>query len=410
MGWTLSKTRTRVTGGIDMLKEEQSKEVIELCQKLVSIRSYSGEENHVAKALKDFLFTKDFDEVKIDDYGNVIGVMKGKRPGKRILFDGHIDTVPVVNEEKWTHPPFGAEIYDGKIYGRGTSDMKGAVAAFSCAVANFAKETNKDFAGELYVAGVVHEECFEGVAARSISESVKPDYVIIGEASNLNVKIGQRGRGEVVVETFGVPAHSASPEKGINAVYAMSKVINAIREIKPSSHEVLGKGILELTDIKSSPYPGASVVPEYCKATYDRRLLVGETKESVLEPIQKALDTLMAQDDQIKAKVSFATGKELCYTGNEIAGERFFPGWLFNKEETFVQDIKNELEKAGFEPQITQYNFCTNGSHYAGEKGIKTIGMGPSDEKLAHTIDEYIEIEQLTKVTECYDAVIKALL
>lgn len=410
MGWTLSKTRTSVTGGIDMLKEEQSKEVIELCQKLVSIRSYSGEENHVAKALKDFLFTKDFDEVKIDDYGNVIGVMKGKRPGKRILFDGHIDTVPVVNEEKWTHPPFGAEIYDGKIYGRGTSDMKGAVAAFSCAVANFAKETNKDFAGELYVAGVVHEECFEGVAARSISESVKPDYVIIGEASNLNVKIGQRGRGEVVVETFGVPAHSASPEKGINAVYAMSKVINAIREIKPSSHEVLGKGILELTDIKSSPYPGASVVPEYCKATYDRRLLVGETKESVLEPIQKALDTLMAQDDQIKAKVSFATGKELCYTGNEIAGERFFPGWLFNKEETFVQDIKNELEKAGFEPQITQYNFCTNGSHYAGEKGIKTIGMGPSDEKLAHTIDEYIEIEQLTKVTECYDAVIKALL
>lgn len=410
MGWTLSKTRTSITGGLDMLKEEQSKEVIELCQKLVSIRSYSGEENHVAKALKDFLITKDFDEVKIDDYGNVIGVMKGKRPGKRILFDGHIDTVPVVNEEKWIHPPFGAEIYDGKIYGRGTSDMKGAVAAFSCAVANFAKETNKDFAGELYVAGVVHEECFEGVAARSISESVKPDYVIIGEASNLNVKIGQRGRGEVVVETFGVPAHSASPEKGINAVYAMSKVINAIREIKPTSHEVLGKGILELTDIKSSPYPGASVVPEYCKATYDRRLLVGETKESVLEPIQKALDTLMAKDDQIKAKVSFATGKELCYTGNQIAGERFFPGWLFDKEETFVQDIKNELEKAGFEPQITQYNFCTNGSHYAGEKGIKTIGMGPSDEKLAHTIDEYIEIEQLTKVTECYDAVIKALL
>lgn len=393
-----------------MLKEEQSKEVIKLCQKLVSIRSYSGEENHVANALKDFLITKDFDEVKVDDYGNVIGVMKGKRPGKRILFDGHIDTVPVVNEEKWTHPPFGAEIYDGKIYGRGTSDMKGAVAAFSCAVANFAKETNKDFAGELYVAGVVHEECFEGVAARSISESVKPDYVIIGEASNLNVKIGQRGRGEVVVETFGVPAHSASPEKGINAVYAMSKVINAILEIEPTCHEVLGKGILELTDIKSSPYPGASVVPEYCKATYDRRLLVGETKESVIKPIQKILDTLMAKDEQIKAKVSFATGKELCYTGNEIAGERFFPGWLFDKEETFVQDIKNELEKAGFEPQITQYNFCTNGSHYAGEKGIKTIGMGPSDEKLAHTIDEYIEIEQLTKATECYDAVIKALL
>lgn len=393
-----------------MLKEEQSKEVIELCQKLVKIRSYSGEEEQAGKALKEFFEQKGYDEVKIDSYGNVIGVIKGNKPGKKLLFDGHIDTVPVVNEEKWTHAPFSAKIVDGKIYGRGTSDMKGAVAAMACAVSNFAKETNRDFAGELYVAGVVHEECFEGVAARNISEYVKPDYVVIGEASNLNLKIGQRGRGEVVVETFGVPAHSASPEKGINAVYAMSKVINAIREIEPTSHEVLGKGILELTDIKSSPYPGASVVPEYCKVTYDRRLLVGETKESVLAPIQKVLDELMLADDNIKAKVSFATGQELCYTGNTISGERFFPGWLFDSEEDFIQDIMGELKDMGFQPEITQYNFCTNGSHYAGEKGIKTLGMGPSDERLAHTIDEYIEIDQLTKVTECYCGIMKALL
>lgn len=393
-----------------MLKEEQSKEVIELCQKLVSIRSYSGEEKQVGEALKVFFEKNNYDEVKIDSYGNVIGIIKGNRAGKKILFDGHIDTVPVVNEEKWTHAPFGAEIVDGKIYGRGTSDMKGAVAAMACAVSNFAKESNRDFAGELYVAGVVHEECFEGVAARSISEFVKPDYVVIGEASNLNLKIGQRGRGEVVVETFGVPAHSASPEKGINAVYAMSKVINAVRELEPTTHEVLGKGILELTDIKSSPYPGASVVPEYCKATYDRRLLVGETKESVLEPIENVLKELMSKDDQIKAKVSFATGQEMCYTGNSISGERFFPGWLFDREEDFIQDIMSELNNSGFQPEITQYNFCTNGSHYAGENKIKTIGMGPSDERLAHTIDEYVEIDQLVKVTECYCGIMKALL
>lgn len=393
-----------------MLSDKQSNEVIELCQELVSIRSYSGEEEPVAKALKAFFDKNNFDEVKIDSYGNVIGMMKGNRPGKKILFDGHIDTVPVENEEKWTHEPFGAQLVDGKIYGRGTSDMKGAVAAMACAVSNFAKENNRDFAGELYVAGVVHEECFEGVAARNISEFVKPDYVVIGEASNLNLKIGQRGRGEIVVETFGVPAHSASPEKGINAVYAMSHVINAIREIEPTTHEVLGKGILELTDIKSSPYPGASVVPEYCRVTYDRRLLVGENKESVLAPIQKVLDELMLADDKIKAKVSFATGHEMCYTGNSISGERFFPGWLFSKEEDFIQDILGELNGMGFQPEITQYNFCTNGSHYAGEAGIKTIGMGPSDEKLAHTIDEYVEVDQLTRVTECYGGIMKALL
>lgn len=393
-----------------MLTEERKQAVIELCQKLIKRRSYSGEEKLVSEALKEFFTAQGFDEVRVDAYGNTIGVIKGKLPGKKIVFDGHMDTVPAQNVEKWSHDPFGAEIEDGKIYGRGTTDMKGALAAMASAAANFAKDTARNFKGEIYVAGVVHEECFEGVAARAISKAIKPDYVVIGEASNLNLKIGQRGRGEVKVETFGVPAHSANPEKGVNAVYSMCKLVEAIRGLEVTHHEVLGDGILELTDIKSSPYPGASVVPEYCMATYDRRLLVGETKESVLAPIQKLIEKLEAEDSKFKAKVSFAVGEEKCYTGETISGERFFPGWLFNKEETYIQDVLKELNGMGYEPQITQYNFCTNGSHYAGEAGIKTIGMGPSVERLAHTIDEYIEISQLKKVTECYYGIMKALL
>ena len=393
-----------------MLTKERENQVVELCQKLIQQQSYSGHEDGVAGVLKEELPKLGFDSVTIDKYGNVIGCIKGKRPGKKLLFDGHIDTVPVTDETEWQYPPFAAEIHDGKIYGRGTSDMKGAVAAFVSAAANFAADTDKDFAGELYVAGVVHEECFEGVAAREISAAVKPDYVVIGEASTLNLKVGQRGRGESVVETFGKPCHAANPEKGINAVYKMAKVIEAIRTLEPTHHPVLGDGILELTDIKSAPYPGASVVPEYCRATYDRRLLVGETKESVLEPIQKLMDQLMAEDPQLKVKVSYAVGEELCYTGNHIQGERFFPGWLYDENEEFVQDVKKELESMGYTPSITQYNFCTNGSHYAGEAGIKTFGLGPSQENLAHTVNEYIEIDQLTKVTDCYYGVMKALL
>jgi putative selenium metabolism hydrolase len=393
-----------------MLNKERENDVIGLCQRLVQVRSYSGEEGITAKKLADFFSLKGFDKVSVDKYGNIIGMIKGTRPGKKILFDGHIDTVPVGNETDWTYPPFAAEIHEGKIYGRGTSDMKGAVAAMACAAANYARDCRKNFAGEIYVAGVVHEECFEGVAARNISQLIKPDYVIIGEASNLNVKIGQRGRAEVRLETFGVPAHSANPEKGVNAVYKMCKIVEAINQLVPTIHPVLGKGIMELTDIKSSPYPGASVVPEYCVATYDRRLLVGETKETVLKPIQDLIERLEKEDPQIQAKVTYAVGKEKCYTGETIEGERFFPGWLFDKEESFVVDVVKELEAMGFAPEITQYNFCTNGSHYAGEAGIKTIGVGPSMENLAHTINEYIEIEQLTKVTEAYYGILKALL
>lgn len=393
-----------------MLSEQRKTAVIDLCRDLIKCKSYSGEENLVSDRLKSFFEANGFDEVIIDDYGNTIGHIKGKKPGNKILFDGHMDTVPVTDASVWKYPPFDAVIEDGKIYGRGTTDMKGALAAMAVAAANYAKDKGKDFAGDIYVAGVVHEECFEGVAARSISNIVKPDYVIIGEASQLNVKIGQRGRGEIKLEVFGKPAHSANPEKGINAVYKISKIIDEIRNLEETEHPVLGKGILELTDIKSGPYPGASVVPEYCMATYDRRLLVGETKESVLEPIQALINRMMAEDPELKAKVSYATGEELCYTGNKIEGERFFPGWLFEKDETFVTDVVAQLSVMGFSPEVTQYNFCTNGSHYAGEAGIKTLGIGPSKENLAHTINEYIEIDQLTKVTECYYGVMEALL
>lgn len=377
-------------------------EVINLCQDLIRKSSYSGHEQNVVNILKTYMEKNKFDKVFTDKYGNIIGCIKGNRPGPKILFDGHIDTVPVANELEWTYPPFAAEIHDDKIYGRGTSDMKGAVAAMCVAAKYFKEDFGNDFAGEIYIAGVVHEECFEGVASREVSKNIKPDYVIIGEASNLNIKIGQRGRAEIIVETFGKSCHSANPEKGINAVYKMAKVIEAINTLEPPHHDILGDGILELTDIKSSPYPGASVVPDYCRATYDRRLLVGETKESVLDPIKKLLLEMMAKDSTLNVKVSYSVGKEKCYTNNEITGERFFPGWLYDKNDEFVQKAYVQLKNNGFNPEITQYNFCTNGSHYAGEAHIKTFGLGPSKENLAHTANEYIEINQLIKAVQCY--------
>lgn len=392
-----------------MLSEERKREVAELCAGQVRQKSYSGEERGVAKELEAFFRKKGFDEISYDGYGCVICAVHGNRPGPRILFDGHIDTVPVNDAESWKYPPFAAEIHEGRMYGRGTSDMKGAVAAMACAIANFAQDTGGDFPGSLYLAGVVHEECFEGVAARSVSQLVKPDYVIIGEASELNLKIGQRGRGEIKLETFGKAAHSANPEKGVNAVYKILRAVEAIRTLAPTEHPVLGRGILELTDIKSEPYPGASVVPSYCAATYDRRLLVGETKESVLAPIRNALDVLAAADPELRARVSLARGQERCYTGAVIEGERFFPGWLFEKDAPFVQASYRGLKDAGFDPVITQYNFCTNGSHYAGEAGIPTLGLGPSREDLAHTRDEYIELSQLYGAVSCYGAVIRTL-
>lgn len=392
------------------MENNKKEELIKLCQDVIKIQSYSGNEGKLVKFLEKKMRECGFDDVIVDKYGSIIGKIKGKRPGNKVLFDAHIDTVPAEDSEKWSHDPFGAVIEDGRIYGRGTSDMKGSLSAMIIAAKYFAKDNNKDFPGEIYISGVVHEECFEGVASRNISEYVKPDYVVIGEASHLNLKIGQRGRAEVVVETFGVPAHSANPEKGVNAVYSMAEIINKLQEITYEEDEFLGKGILELTDIKSSPYPGASVVPSYCKATYDRRLLVGETKESVLKSIVELIEELKKNKPNVDYKVSYARGKEKCHTGAFIEGERFFPAWCYDQNEVFVKNTYEKLKSIGIMPKITNYSFCTNGSHYAGEAGIKTIGFGPSKENIAHTIDEYIEIEQLEKACKGYYVIMNSLL
>lgn len=392
------------------VNEKYSNIAIELCQDLIRCPSVSGKEDKAAATLKAAMEKLGFDDIATDRYGNVVGTIEGSRPGPCVLLDGHIDTVPVPDETVWSVEPFGGIIRDGKLYGRGASDMKGAVAAMTAAASWFAEESSRDFAGKICVAGAVHEECFEGIASREISASVQPDYVVIGEASELNLKIGQRGRAEIVVETTGKPAHSANPEKGVNAVHLMTRLIERIEKLEPSEQPILGKGICVLTDIISTPYPGASVVPSNCRATYDRRLLVDESPEIVLRPFEQAIAELAEEDADFQAKASFASGREDCYTGEQIEGTRFFPAWLHDVEEPFMQAVLKGLNAAGIDAGVSHYAFCTNGSHYAGEAGIATLGFGPSLESLAHTIDEYIELEHLEKGTLGYRAILGALL
>ncbi len=389
---------------------ERQEKLIALCQNLIRVQSYSGQEQKVVDEVRNTFLDLGFDEIMVDKYGSIIGHIKGNTPGPKLLFDGHLDTVPVQESSDWSHGPFSGDIEAGKIYGRGASDMKGAVAAMVCAAAFFAQDCRRDFAGDLYVVGSVHEECFEGIASRNISEQIKPNYVVIGEASGCNVKRGQKGRAEIVVETFGKPAHSANPGSGVNAVYKAALLIDKIKKLKLSRHSVLGEGILELTDIKSSPYPGASVVPDYCRMTYDRRLLVGETPESVIKPILDLIVDIQHEDPEFKANAYFARGQEECYTGAVIGGERYFPAWLLDEQDEYVQKVLQALQQIGIDARVSHYDFCTNGSHYAGEAGIKTIGFGPSLENLAHTINEYIEISQLMAAARGYYAISNVIL
>lgn len=381
--------------------------VVPLCRQLISKKSYSGQEKEMVDFLERTFAELLFDEVRVDSYGSITATMKGQRSGLKILLDAHIDTVPADNEAQWSVNPFEGVLKEGRVYGRGASDMKGALSAMIIAVSEFARATRKDFAGEITIAGVVHEECFEGIGAANVGKFIGPDVVIIGEATELNLNIGQRGRAEVVVETFGQSAHSSNPENGKNAVYAMCELIAEIQKLPVSVHPVLGKGILELTDIKSSPYPGASVVPDYCRATFDRRTIAGEKAADVLGPIEKLI---AGKKPRIDAKAQIAYGRETCYTSASIEGERFFPAWIMDRQDYLVETAHTALKRVlDDEVLIKSYSFCTNGSFYAGIQGIPTLGFGPSRENIAHIVDEYVEIAQLVGACKGYYGILEDL-
>ena len=393
-----------------MIRDALQRETWELLKKLVACPSLSGQEQGVADILKGYLRENGFTAPENDLYGDLVAGVAGSRPGIRLLFDGHMDTVPAKNAEDWTTPPFEPVIREGKLFGRGTSDMKGAVAAFAVAAAQYLREKGRNFAGELWFAGVVQEECFEGVCAREVAKRVRPDLVIIGEASEGNLKLSQRGRAEIVLETFGVPCHSANPQKGVNAATAMCALIHEIMKLPVTRDpRMVGDGILVLTDIKSDPYPGASVVPHYCRATFDRRLLVGETRESVLKPIEAIIEAQKRLDPTLNARVSYPMGSAVCATGETVEAERFFAPWWFAADERVLR-VKAAMEGRGLAPAITGYSFCTNGSYYAGEAGIPTFGYGPSREDLAHTVDEHITLKDLYDAVDGYLVALHALL
>lgn len=380
--------------------------LITLTQDLIRIPSLSGEESDVVHFIATEMKNLAYDAIHIDELGSVTGSIYGDAEGASILLDCHIDTVGVENRDAWSSDPFSAEIRDDRIYGRGAADMKGAAAAMIAAVADFKRRTGGAFSGSVHVACTVCEECFEGYAASLVSERINADVVIIGEASELNLKHGQRGRAEISLSTSGKSCHSSNPEEGVNAIEAMLAVLPEILSLSAPSHPVLGDGILVVTDIVSTPYPGRSVLPDRCTVTFDRRLLIGESRSSILAPIKR----ILGEHPAVEAELRCTEGEIASYTGRTIKAERFFDAWLMADDHPVVQQSLAALNGSGIPARLSHYRFCTNGSRYAGVLAIPTIGFGPGSEEMAHTVDEYIAIDDLVTAHTGYLALIERLL
>ncbi len=395
-----------------VLSGKRQTDLIRLCQELIRRPSLSGKEREVALFTAEIMRSVGYDDVTIDAYGNVIGRIFFATPGKRLLFESQMDHVDPGIPTDWSYYPYGAFIKNGCIYGRGASDQKGCLAAMIMAGAALKEDQHKNLQGEIVVAGTVFQERFEGISSRAVALSYPPDFVVIGEASQLEVERGQRGRAEIVIETQGRMAHSAQPEYGTNAADAMTRILSSIHcSFKPDSDPYLGQGILVLTNLRTFPEFTNGMVPQVCKATYDLRLLPYDTPEKILDRLQIIVNTKKNDMEGIRALIYISATEDRCYTGAPIRGEHFARAWVLPEDSFYLKKVLEGVEKAGLAPRLSESpGFGTNGCYYAGEMGIPTVAFGPSCRELAHTVDEYIEIEQLALAYRGYCGIAESIL
>jgi putative selenium metabolism hydrolase len=371
--------------------------VLSLCQELVRAPSLSGDERRAAeiaaRAMRDF----GYDEIVSDKYGSVIGIRRGARPGKTILLDAHLDVVAATNREQWRHDPFGGEIADGKIWGRGACDDKGALAAMICAMAGVPRD---QFAGKIVVSASVCEENLTGAAFAHILDQHPADLVIVGEPTQLKLGVAQKGRAGIVVDARGKSAHTSRPELGENAVYKMMDAIARLRALDLPGDPQLGRGVLELTEIVSEPLPGAGFVPSGCRARFVERTMPDETQTRVLERLQNALAGL------VNVSARFDALTQICYTGNLLAMPDFIAGWRAHLQDDWLPKIISGLRAAELPAETFAMPAGTNASASAGARGIASFILGPGSIAQAHTVDEWIAVDALLAGERAYREVV----
>jgi putative selenium metabolism hydrolase len=368
---------------------------IELTQKLVQTPGLSGAESDVADIVEDAMNALGFNKVFRDALGNVVGLVGPKAETTALLFDAHMDVVPAAGE--WRMDPFGGEIIDGRLYGRGSTDTKAGLAAAICGVAAAAKSGRLN--RQVAVSATVLEESLECVALGAVVESLRPEQVVICEPSNLTIKLGQKGRAEILLTVAGIPAHAAFPSRGKNPILLAAKGLAALERIQLPKDPFIGGAILVATDITSDPYPSISLIPPRVTVRFDRRTIPGESEEIILNQILNALKSV----DDHAFSVSVTRDTVQAYTGKAIEAPRLFTAWKVERDIPLVKAAQAGVIAAGLEPEFGFWGFCTNGSETAGKRNIPTIGLGPGVEDDAHIADESISVEELRQAKIVYE-------
>lgn len=368
-------------------------------QDLVRTPSLSGREEALAKRLAAEMERVGFDEVRTDHVGNVIGHV-GSDAGPVLLYNGHMDTVQVGDARTWKRDPFEGVIEKGVIYGLGVSDMKGGLAAMVYGV-RVLRDAGVSLAGDLYVVGVVQEEPCEGMAMRVLveEEGLRPDFVVLGEPTGMQIRRGHRGRIGLRVTARGRSCHAATPEQGENAIYTAARLLFGLELLSTqlANDPVLGRGTLAVTNIENTA-GSLNAIPDSCTFFIDRRLTLGETEAIALAEVRNVI-----LREGVEASVEVTTYTATSYTGYPCHCREYYPAWVIDEDHPLLGATSRAVrETLGYRPRVGQWAFSTDGTYTMGIAGIPTIGFGPGQERHAHTVEDQVRLADVCDAARVY--------
>ncbi len=391
---------------LDITKFYTQEEVVKLTQDLVRIPSHKdvpGREKEVSEFIYKFCQDNGLEvELKSVDgeRKNVYIYLRGSGSGSTLVLNGHTDTVPPYN---MIVDPYKAEIKDGCIWGRGTNDMKGAVACMIMSALAL-KRSGLKLAGDVIVTAVIGEEEESEGTEDLVLSGLKADGAIVGEPSNYEYAIGHRGLEWLEIQFKGKAAHGGVPNEGINAISKAADFIKAVeRDIIPKlserNNEFMGPSVMNFGKIEGGTQP--STVADFCSLKIDRRYVVGETVETVLQEYNDVIKGIKAYDKDFHAELIRMDSGQM----------REFDHIYHYTEphEKIVKTVVNVLEKhLKNKPEVTRKRGWTDAATLSYYGKIPTVITGPGNISYSHKENEMVPIIDLYNYVKIYSEIAMA--
>ncbi len=377
-------------------------DVIQFMRDICAIPSMDGQIKDVGERIQAEMRKLGFDEARFDKMGNTIGRI-GNGP-KVLVFDSHIDTVGVGDPDEWEWDPFTGKVENGILYARGACDEKNSTPGMVYGLA-LARDLGLLDGYTAYYFGNMEEQC-DGIAPNAFVEvdpQVRPDFVVIGEPTRMQVYRGHKGRVELRVIAKGRSAHAASHYLGDNAVYKMAGIIAAIRDLDRRMrfgfgyHPVQGYASIAVTDAEART-ASLNAVPDQFTIYIDRRMTLSETREEVIAQVKGLIPDYLQEEIHVE-ELYYDTPS---YTGFVFPVSKFYPPWLLEDTHPLIQAAQRAVEMLWKKRELGTWDFSTNGTYWAGKAGIPSIGFGPGDEKFAHTNLEQVPLDDVAAATAFY--------